>query len=126
MASWKDYRFSLDLGSRDDDSIGARFRVVDDRHYYRLTWNATQGVLRLVKRDGDGFRILAEQPGSHPYVKGQMYGVEITAVGSSLSVTVDGEQPLVVNDDSYPRGSIGLYSDDSAGALFDNLSVEAL
>lgn len=123
---WDDYRLRLDLGSRDNDSIGVMFRVVDETHYYRFTWNAESKVRRLIKRDDDGFRVLAEEQNAPAYLPGRMYPVEITAVGAELRVAVDGREVLSANDASFARGSIGLYGDGSAGALFDNVSVDGL
>lgn len=121
---WTDYRVSMHMRSMDNDSIGAMFRYVDDRNYYRFLWNAAAGFRRLEKIQNKVPTILTQD--AMPYVTGRTYRLEIVAQGPLLTVLIDGVQVFSVTDSSFDGGRIALYSGYNQGSLFDDVVVQDL
>ena len=119
---WSDYLVSMKMRSLDNDVIGVMFRYQDDRNYYRFSWFAQGNTRRLEKRVNGVFSVLAQD--SVPYVTGQTYAVQISARGPSLSVAIDGKSIFNVSDNSFSKGSIGLYSHYNSGSYFDDVFVQ--
>jgi hypothetical protein len=122
--TWSDYRFAVNMSSSDSQALGVIFRYQDQDNYYRFSWCAAAPCRRLEKQVKGVFKVLAQDNGS--YTVGQTYNVQITGKGSSLQVAIDGKTIFTVNDSSFPRGGVGLYSNNNAGSSFDNVTVEDL
>ncbi|HEV8343697.1 MAG TPA: fibronectin type III domain-containing protein [Candidatus Binatia bacterium] len=121
---WTDYRVSMKIRSTDDDSIGAMFRYVDGRNYYRFSWNTDAGFRRLEKIQNKVPTVLAQD--TVPYVIGRTYQLEIVAQGPVLTVLIDGVRVFSVTDSSFDGGSIALYSYYNQGSSFDDVVVQDL
>lgn len=122
--SWKDYRVTLKLRSTDNDRLGVIFRFQDPGNYYRFSWNQGTPGRRLIKRDKGIQTIIAED--AVPYVTGQTYQIEIVAQGSTLKVNIDGQAVFAASDQSFPTGTVALYSSYNQGSVFDDVLVEDL
>ncbi|MDY6837608.1 MAG: hypothetical protein SWH78_06515 [Thermodesulfobacteriota bacterium] len=123
-ATWTDYRAMLTMRSNDDDAIGIMFRYQDADNYYRFSWDKQRDYRRLVKCENGVFTLLAED--SVWYVPGQSYDVEIVTEGTCLEVLIDGSLIFSVTDESFPSGTIALYSWYNRGSVFDDVLVEDL
>lgn len=123
---WQDYRATFIMSSTDDDAFGMMFRVQDEHHYYRFSWDRERAVRRVVKNVNGVFSVLAED--HVPYELGKAYQVEILAARDLLEVRIDSE-PIMggpIHDASLSVGSIAFYSWYNKGAHFDDLSVKGL
>ncbi len=116
-----DYQVDFDMRSADDDAIGLIFRFKDNDNYYRFSWDKQRSYRRLVKNTGGVFTVLAQD--AVPYVTKQNYQVTVKAVGSLITVLIDGETIFSVNDTSLNSGTIAMYSWGNTGAYYDNISV---
>lgn len=120
---WQDYEYKVQLGSADNDAIGAVFRYQDNNNYYRYSMDASKNYRRLVKKSNGKFTVLAESSGG--YQPNKMYNLKVRAIGQNLQVYLDGQKLFDVNDASNPKGKIGLYSWGSQNSYFDNVNVKA-
>jgi hypothetical protein len=114
----------MKMKSEDNGTIGVMFRYFDNDNYYRLTWNSASSVRRLEKKQGGKFQVLSAD--AIPYVRNQVYLVEILAKGATLQVHIDGNTVFSDTDTSIKSGTIGLYSWLNQGSLFDDVLVEDL
>ncbi|MEJ5363469.1 MAG: fibronectin type III domain-containing protein [Desulfosoma sp.] len=124
VVEWTDYRFSVDLRSEDNDAMGVMFRYMDDDHYYRFSWDRERSAMRLVKKVGGAYGLLAER--AVAYETGRTYRVDVLALGPRLEVHIDGRRVLSVMDADLPRGTVGFYCWANEGSVFDNVSVQSL
>lgn len=121
---WTDYRVNALLSSAATNSFGLMFRVRDDNNYYRFSMDRAGSFRRLVKRVNGVFTTIWQD--STQYVQNRPYQLEVTAQGTTITVSLDGVQLYSGSDNSHLRGSIGLYAWASGGASFDNVEVENL
>ncbi|MGH7830541.1 MAG: family 16 glycoside hydrolase [Candidatus Binatia bacterium] len=122
--NWADYRATLTIKSMDNDAIGAMFRYVDDRNYYRFSWDKQRSRRRLERFRNGARAVLSEDAVS--YVTGRTYELEIVADGSRLQVRIDGNLIFSDTDGSFDRGGLALYSWYNQGTIFDEVLVEDL
>ena len=122
--NWKDYQLNMDLRSGDDDILGVMFRYQDPNNYYRFSWNAQAKTRRLEKKVNGVFHVLAQD--AAVYNIWQRYPLQITARGSVLTVAVGGSTIFSVNDSSFSRGTIGLFSASNSRSYFDNIDARDL
>jgi hypothetical protein len=120
--SWTDYTVTVDLTSRDDDSIGVIFRYNDTDNYYRFFWDAQEQVRRVETRVNGDFATLAED--AVPYVPGRNYEIRIIVQGARLQIAIDGQNIFSVTDSTFSGGTIALYSRWNKGSVFDNILVQ--
>lgn len=98
--------------------------------FYRLRVNRS-GVTgpgwQLARYDasGRGFKITTLATGSvgNGYQIRQWNYLALTAQGSTMSVNLNGQTVASVADATYASGSVGLYTEATGGAFFDNLRV---
>jgi hypothetical protein len=119
---WTDYRVSLTLRSDDIDALGVMFRYQDGNNYYRFSWDHRRRYRRLVKQENGVFTLLAAD--GMPYRRGQAYQVGITALGTQLQVSIDGQLIFDVSDSSFAHGPIALYSRANTGSRFAHVVVD--
>jgi Domain of Unknown Function (DUF1080) len=122
--SWQDYRVALKMRSADNDPIGLLFRFQDSQNYYRLSWDRETPGRRLVKSEKSIIKVLAQD--TVAYIPGKNYLVEIFAQGNALKVNIDSKLVFSVTDQSFPIGTVGLYSSMNKGSVFDDVLVEEL
>ncbi|MCP4261956.1 MAG: S8 family serine peptidase [Planctomycetes bacterium] len=120
---WTDYTATINMKSTDNDALGIMFRYQDENNYYRFIWDKERKSRALVKCENGLFTILAED--FVQYAIGQSYQVKISALGSSLQVSIDDSPVFLVSDSTFSSGSIALYSWGNAGSHFDDILVEA-
>ena len=119
---WKNYAFSADVSTTDDDDIGVVFRYQDDNNYYRFSMNRQHGYKRLVKKVDGKFTLLAEN--STHYKTSTTYELQAVADETKIQIYVNGRLTFDVNDAALANGKIGLYTWGSASTTFDNVSVD--
>ncbi len=120
--SWTDVIVTATMGNDDDDWMGILFRYQDDDNYYRFAMsNQESRRILVLKHDGE-YTVLFQDDVA--FTPGHAYQVQVSAVGSRLTVSIDGEEWRSVTDDTLSSGGIGLYTRGSDAAWFDDLSVQ--
>jgi len=117
--AFRDGSFSFTINSRDNDGVGAVFRLTDPGHHYLWTMNSERSFRLLARKQGDAYTVLAINRGG--YKPGQTYRVEIRCTGPRIVVLVDGKKDLEAEDATFTRGTVGLYSWGNSGVRFDEL-----
>jgi hypothetical protein len=119
--AWDDYTLKLKMRSSDNEGIGVLFRYQSSSNYYKFSWNSDQTYRRLVKKSNGIFTVIAED--SVPYVTGQDYNLEISAVGNNIAVKIDGATIFSETDSDLSSGTIALYSWGNQNCYFDDVTV---
>jgi len=120
---WSDYHLACVVRSDSLNDFGLAFRMVDENNTYRFSWSARDHYSRLVRITAGSPDLLAwRNTGFEP---GRAYRITITAHGSTLAVSVDGQPWLQADDDTFRTGTFALYSWAGAGGVqFDDLVAE--
>jgi hypothetical protein len=87
-------------------------------------WERGTPGRRLCKPENGIFKLLAED--AVGYNVNQTYSVEVIAQGNSLKVNIDGKAVFSLTDQSFPVGTVALYSSYNQGSYFDDVLVEDL
>ncbi|MBU0992784.1 MAG: DUF1080 domain-containing protein [Proteobacteria bacterium] len=119
--SWTDYTMSVELRSRDDDSIGIMFRYQDKDNYYRFSMDQQRKYRRLVRKVKGKMTVLAED--AIPYKKNQWYTVKINVMGPRIEIYIDDRMIFGITDESIKSGQIGLYTWGNGGSDFRKLLI---
>lgn len=124
---WANYTVSTDVRSGTDTSgnfSGLIARYVDSGNYYLAQLDWANNIVRLYRKTSGSFTQLAYATVPSGLAANTFYQLSITAIGSSLTVSVDGTPILTdVTDASYPIGAIGLRSYNTV-STFDNITVD--
>ena len=124
--TWREYTFSVEWKSTDDDGIGLIFRAQDENNYYRYLCvedEVNGGPFRRIDKCVDGeFTVLALNTSDFVWPD-HFVNISVCCIGDSLSVFDSGTLIVATADSTFPEGKIGLtcYADDDAN--FDNVSV---
>ena len=121
---WADYDLILKLKSTSSNSMGVMFRYQDDKNYYRFLWNRKSKFRRLEKVHDGVTNVLAND--ATGYITGQTYELEIVVQGPALRVLIDGSLIFSVTDSTFVGGTVGLYSSNNPGTIFDDVTVKDL
>ena len=111
---WKDYTLSVSFAAESDGGqSGVVFRYRNDRCYYFFGVDGTRAILKLV-RHATGYRqpyekILAEQP--FFWLPGEYLTAKVNVSGKHIRAELGNRVLLIAEDETYPRGKIGLMSD---------------
>jgi len=119
---WTDGELRLQIRSPDNDGIGVAFRVRDEHHHYLLHMDSERRFRTLAVRDGDEFRVLAED--RIPYRVGAWLDLRVVLEGPRIEVFLDGERILYATDGTHPRGTIALHSWGSTGVQFRRITFD--
>ena len=124
--TWRNYRLTLSLMSQDSGSLGVMLRYKDPNNYYRFSWDRARNFRRLIKVSNGRFTLLAQE--NVPYQTNRTYSIDVLVAGKTLEIRIDGGQIFngPVTDETAPltTGTIGLYSWNNSGSVFDNVRVE--
>ncbi len=107
-----------------DQGIGLVFRFRDPRSYYVVRANALENNVRLYKMV-DGRRI--QIAGSDIKVtSGQWHTLQVTARGDHIVCSFDGQKLIDVQDATYAKGKVGLWTKADSVTAFAGLTVAKL
>jgi hypothetical protein len=126
-ATWRDVRIELDFkvldfnGSSTSYVAGACVRVSDAANFY-LAGLRSDGRFG-VRRFGDSNNNL-DSSDDLDAVAGQWYHLRVDAIGSTLTLFLDGTQVVTMTDTSHAAGGVGVCTA-HASAVFDNIVVTA-
>ena len=122
--AWRDVVVSAALRcDTNRGAVGLLVRWVDEQNHYRFSMSAQGGYRRLVRRVGGMYTVLWEDTGAVRV--GQDHRVVVTALGSALSVSVDGVLVCSVVDSALASGEAGFYSWRCPSAVFRGLTVSS-
>lgn len=106
-----------------DEACGILFRAADSNNYYITRANALEGNVRLyrvVNRDRQQFG-----DAQATVTRGQWHTLEVSAKGSTLTVSWDGAPVINATDPTFARGKIGLWTKADSVTAFDDLEATA-
>lgn len=127
--SWRDVRVEADFkvlafnGSSSSYMAGLCLRLTDAENFYLVGLRGDSNQHIGIRLFGDNNTTLSESE-EFSGVENQWYRLRVDAIGSALSVFVDGELVLEQTDAEHPAGGIGLCTT-RATAVFDNILVTA-
>lgn len=110
-------------GGAIDRGGGPMWRVRDANNYYVCRYNPLESNFRVyVVKDGVRRQLasaLVETNGE------AWHRIEVHHVGTKIVCSFDGKALLTVDDDTFTRGGVGLWTKADARTSFDDLSVSA-
>ncbi len=124
---WEDYTLSVAVQPGADGAAGVMVNMPDATSGYLVRWtpandHRAQGdAIALLKVEGDKSTVLAEDHGG--YVPGQWYQLTVISSPDGVQVLVDGRRRLSEKNLWPFRGGIGLYTEGSQGAVFNDVVV---
>lgn len=127
-SSWKNYEFSATCSSSDDDGWGLIVRYKDPNNYYRFITVAdsgNKGPFRRLEKFVNGTRtVLAEDKSA--FQTNKTYSVKISAVGSKLTLLIDGKAVLSATDSAFASGKVGFLTYANSGFTAKNVQVKTV
>ena len=129
-----DYAISVKANASANKDYGVYFRASENENGqidgYTFEYEpGHQGGQFVMRKWVNGYAIwppVATAPVPREY-RGQNAErhIEINVTGNRFTATIDGEEVLVGQDDTYAEGSAGLYVSDNGRACFDDFTVES-
>jgi len=120
------YRFyySAQHGTLNNPGFKAflRYRTEDD--LYVASWR-TDGVVQIQRKQCGIYTPLKILPSYGAPSKNAWHTLKFTAVGPTLTLTLDGKQVIQVNDSNFSWGTAGIRVDAMDGAYLDDWQVFA-
>lgn len=114
-----DGEVEMEFRSADDDGVGIAFRLQDEGHHYLWATDLQRKYRVLAVKDGDDYRVLAQN--DHSYQKNSWQHVRVALEGDRITVYVDGDQDMSVRDETFRRGTIALHCWGSDNVSFRNV-----
>jgi hypothetical protein len=110
-----------------ENSYGALVRYVDDGNFYRFDLTG-DGYFAVAKLENEEWATLADwQPSEHVNPLGAINLIKIVCQGPKMTFYANGQELVVVEDDSFERGDVGLLAstltDPNVEVEFDNLEI---
>jgi hypothetical protein len=127
--TWRDVRVEADFkvlafnGSSSSYMAGLCVRLTDAENFYLVGLRGDSDQHIGIRLFGDSNGNL-EQSEEFSGVENEWYRLRVDAIGSTLSVFIDGELVVEQTDAEHPAGGIGLCTA-RASAVFDNILVTA-
>ncbi|UOM33526.1 LamG-like jellyroll fold domain-containing protein [Acuticoccus sp. I52.16.1] len=113
--------------SLSNHTMGVVFRYDEvSGDHYRLQISNADNVRQLVRVEDGEETVIAEEAGGYTFY--DEVDVKITAEGGAIGVSLDGVQlfgGIVTDTDPLAAGTVGFYSSDNDGSIFDDITVRA-
>jgi Ca2+-binding RTX toxin-like protein len=131
---WSDYAVEATITSPDNGALGLLFYYQDANNYYKLELDAN-GDYDRNPRNGAGslFQLIQVKDGVERYLNqypakytpGEAVNLRVEVKDGKIQAYVDGLAlfAYAIEDRAQTKGTIGLFSWDSAGVSFDNVLV---
>ena len=131
---WSDYAVEATITSPDNGALGLLFYYQDAKNYYKLELDANGDYDRNAKNGaGSLFQLIQVEDGVERYLNqypakytpGQALNLRVEVEDGKIQAYVDGLAlfAYAIEDRAQTKGTIGLFSWDSAGVSFDNVLV---
>jgi hypothetical protein len=101
---------------------GLAVRVKDRLHYYVAVVDGVSRTLRIARLAKKETKTLASVDVPSPKLK-SWHTLEVTTAGQKITATLDGTTKVEATDAQYVHGWPGLYTENDAETLFDDLKV---
>lgn len=132
--NWTDYAVEATITSPDNGALGLLFYYQDAKNYYKLELdangdydrspsNGAGSLFQLIQVKDGVERYLNQYPAK--YTPGQALNLRVEVKDGKIQAYVDGLAlfAYAIEDRAQTKGTIGLFSWDSAGVSFDNVLV---
>lgn len=131
---WKDYAVEATIQSPDNGALGLLFYYQDANNYYKLELDAN-GDYDRTPGNGAGslFQLIQVKNGVESYLNqfpakytpGKELNLRVEVEAGKIQAYVDGLAlfAYAIEDHAQTKGTVGLFSWDSAGVKFDNVKV---
>ncbi len=131
---WTDYAVEATIASPDNGALGLLFYYQDANNYYKLELDANGDYDRSPGNGaGSLFQLIQVKDGVEKYLNqfpakytpGQALDLRVEVKDGKIQAYVDGLSlfAYAIEDRAHAKGTIGLFSWDSAGVSFDNVLV---
>ncbi len=124
---WEDYTMTVAVHPMQGSVVGVTFNMSDEKNGLLLRWTAandrspTGNTLGLYRMDNGLLTALKEVKGGFFPERWSRIAVESKPIGAR--VFIDGQLLIDIPGVTPWRGSVGLYTEGAAGAVFDDLTV---
>jgi hypothetical protein len=121
-------RLQVYFRSVSGEGIGVLLRYSNNSYYVlRLFGTSTDatGTAQLLQVSGGSRSLLAGSTGWHGYTRNQWQLLQVDLSGPNISVSVDGAPVLSTNKAALLTGQVGLYTEATGVAKFDNFRLTA-
>jgi 3',5'-cyclic AMP phosphodiesterase CpdA len=134
---WTDYAVEATIKSPDNGALGLLFYYQDANNYYKLELdangdydrnpsNGAGSLFQLIQVKGGVEKYLNQFPAK--YTPGQALNLRVEVKDGKIQAYVDGLAlfAYAIEDHAQTKGTIGLFSWDSQGVSFDDVTVVSL
>jgi outer membrane protein assembly factor BamB len=121
--TFTDGRFAFTVNSADNDGIGVAFRMTGDDAYYLWSMNCERNYRLLAAKQGETFTVLSEN--NQGFKPNTDYDVEIRFSGPKLTIRVNGQKDIEVEDATFDHGTVALYTWGNNKVRFSHLAFSA-
>ena len=124
---WEDYTITAAINPAAKGAVGLIVNMPDAQGGLLARWSPgndaskTGDRLSLYRLNGARRTLLAEQRGG--YIPGRWYKMAVSSTLDGVSVLIDGQMRLHVDQATPWRGGVGLYAEGAAGSTFDDVTV---
>ncbi|MDF1586449.1 Ig-like domain-containing protein [Marinimicrococcus flavescens] len=128
---WSDYAVEATIQSPDNGALGLLFYYQDANNYYKLELDANLGqrhgsLFHLIQMKDGVEQFLAEFPAV--YTPDNAFQLRVEVEDNQIQAYMDDMAlfAYAIEDHAQSKGTVGLFSWDSAGVSFDNVTVVSL
>ncbi len=134
---WSDYAVDANIVTPDNGALGLMFYYQDPENYYKIELDAN-GDYDRNPRNGAGslFQLIEVKDGVERYLNqfpakytpGEAFNLRVEVVDNQIQAYVDGDALFAypIETHAQTKGTVGLFSWDSAGVAFDDVQVVSL
>jgi hypothetical protein len=108
--------------SGDIPMIGFAAGGTDTQDYYFVQWAGLGFGMKLYRRQGNDFTLIASGTGAEPVV-GQWYDMKLEITGTTLNVSIDGALRLTATLPAYSGGKVGLLGYEGSRNEYDDVTI---
>ncbi|WP_371346033.1 cadherin-like domain-containing protein [Ancylobacter sp. IITR112] len=134
---WSDYAVEATIETPDNGALGLLFYYEDENNYYKLELDANGDYDRNPSNGaGSLFQLIQVKDGVEKYLNqfpakytpGEAFDLRVEVKDGKIQASVDGQAlfAYAIEDHAQTKGTVGLFSWDSAGVSFDNVTVVSL
>lgn len=121
--TWQDYAIDVTFVSYDDDTVGLLFYYQDENNYYKLEIDAEERFVQLFKLVEGVETTIARS--RDRYTSGEEFNLRVDIEDQNIQAYLNGEAvfPYDYEDRDLTEGTVGLYTWNSEGVGFKDLTV---
>ncbi len=122
--TWRDVLFGVSIRSDDNDAVGLVFRFTGISSYYRFSMDSERSYRRLVKRQGNTWRVMWQD--GFKYTVGATYRIQVQVEGNQIRIFFNGSKIVDLTDQNSPLsvGRVGLYTWGNHFTRFSDFTID--